>query len=194
MAELTCNFERYGYTADGRIELVFSPTKDETVKARRVIAELQKPPRNGLQVANTPYSLNISRWKEKRSINANAYMWVLCDKIAEKLKSTKDEVYRKYIGEVGVFRDLSINDDAVDTFIKAWGMHGVGWIAEKLDYGEIKGYSTVRAYYGSSVYSSKQMSRLIDMVVEDAKEMGIEVKTPDEIANMLSIWGTENAK
>lgn len=194
MAELTCNFERYGYTADGRIELVFSPTKDETVKARRVIAELQKPPRNGLQVANTPYSLNISRWKAKRSLNANAYMWVLCDKIAEKLKSTKDEVYRKYIGEVGVFRDLSINDDAVDTFIKAWGMHGVGWIAEKLDYSEIKGYSTVRAYYGSSVYSSKQMSRLIDMVVEDAKEMGIEVKTPDEIANMLSIWGTENAK
>ena len=194
MAELTCNFERYGYTADGRIELVFSPTKGETVKARRVIAELQKPPRNGLQVANTPYSLNISRRKAKRSINANAYMWVLCDKIAEKLKTTKDEVYRKYIGEVGVFRDLSISDDAVDTFIKAWGMHGVGWIAEKLDYGEIKGYSTVRAYYGSSVYSSKQMSRLIDMVVEDAKEMGIEVKTPDEIANMLSIWGTGNAK
>lgn len=194
MTELTCNFERYGYTADGRIELIFCPIRDETLRARQVIAELSKVSENGLQVPKTPYSLKISKWRSKRSLNANAYMWVLTDKIASKLRTTKDEVYRKYIREVGVFRDLSINDEAVDTFIKAWGMHGTGWIAEKLDYGEIDGYSTIRAYYGSSVYSTKQMTRLIDMVVEDAVSLGIEVRTPDEIAEMLSLWGTDNAK
>ena len=46
----------------------------------------------------------------------------------------------------------------------------------------------VRAYYGSSQYNTKQMSRLIDMVVEGAKELGIETLTPEELARIKEEW------
>ena len=55
-----------------------------------------------------------------------------------------------------------------------------------------KGMSAVLAYFGASLYTTPQMSRLIDMVIEDCKENGIETKTPNEIAEMLSLW--ENAR
>ncbi|MFQ8836333.1 MAG: hypothetical protein ACLR8L_00235 [Oscillospiraceae bacterium] len=49
----------------------------------------------------------------------------------------------------------------------------------------------IRAYYGSSRYNAKQMGRIIDLVVEDAKDLGIETLTPDELARMNLEWGEE---
>ena len=47
----------------------------------------------------------------------------------------------------------------------------------------------IRAYYGSSTYNSKQMSRLIDMAVQDCREQGIEVLPPERLAGMMEEWG-----
>ena len=60
-------------------------------------------------------------------------------------------------------------------------------IAEKLDYGD-NDTVTVRCFYGSSQYNTKQMSRLIDDIIQDCEALGIETKSPDEIANMISQW------
>ena len=48
-------------------------------------------------------------------------------------------------------------------------------------------YCEVQVFYGSSSYTREEMARLIDAVVADCKELGIETKTPDEIADMLSL-------
>ena len=47
---------------------------------------------------------------------------------------------------------------------------------------------TVRAYYGSSTYNTRQMSRIIDAAVEEAKGMGIETLRPEEIARLKEEW------
>jgi hypothetical protein len=52
----------------------------------------------------------------------------------------------------------------------------------------------IRAYYGSSTYNTKQMSRLIDAIVEDCKEMDIETLTPRELDAMKSRWGEVHGK
>ena len=51
------------------------------------------------------------------------------------------------------------------------------------------GYTTVRLYVGSSKYTSEEMSVLLDGIIADAKELGIETETPDEIARMKAMWG-----
>lgn len=132
--------------------------------------------------------IDVDLFREKRSIQANNYFWQLCDKIAEKLKSTKLEIYRRYIKEQGIFKEVEISEKAADTFIKGWGMHGDGWLVEKMDYSQNQGFVLLHAYYGSSVYNKKQMKRLIDSVIDDCKDLGIETKTPEQIAEMVNLW------
>ena len=133
-------------------------------------------------------TIEIKEYHKKRSLDANAYMWVLCGKLAEKIGSTKESVYRQHILNVGVCKVAEISEDAAETLIIGWQMNGTGWLAERVDYGAHDGFVLVNLYYGSSVYNTKQMSRLLDSVIEDCQEQGIQTATPDEIANMKSLW------
>lgn len=138
-------------------------------------------------------SIKITKFRKKRSLNANAYAWQLMSEIAEDQGITKEEVYRHHIKEVGVCREVEVRADAVDALERSWGLHGLGWLSERLDYGRREGFVLVMLYDGSSTYNTKQMSRLIENIVQDCKALGIQTKTPDEIRNMLNLWETERA-
>lgn len=138
------------------------------------------------------YDVEIKEHREKRSINANGYMWVLCGKLAEIMGMSSEEIYRSHIKEMGLYKDVEISENAVDTLITSWGMHGIGWIAEKIDYSS-PGFISVRLYYGSSTYTSKQMARLIDGIVQDCNAVGIETKTPAQLALMCDKWNPGKA-
>jgi len=133
-------------------------------------------------------SIEIKKYREIRSKNANAYLWELCGKLAEKIGSTKESVYRQHILNVGVYKVAEISENAAETLITSWQMNGIGWIAERVDFGAHSGFVLVNLYYGSSTYNTKQMSRLSDSVIEDCREQGIQTETPDEIANMKNLW------
>lgn len=133
-------------------------------------------------------SIKIDKYREKRSLNANNYAWKMLTEIAENQGITKEEAYKHYIREIGVCRQVEIDERAVDTLIHSWSLHGLGWFSEKLDYGEHEGFVLINLYYGSSTYNKKQMSRLIDNIVQDCEALGIQTKTPEQIANMLSLW------
>lgn len=133
-------------------------------------------------------AIEIKPYRKRRSLNANAYLWVLCDRLAECVGCTKLDVYRQHILNVGIFKQAEISENAADTLIHAWSLHGIGWIAERVDGSKNDGYVLVNLYYGSSVYNTKQMARLLDSVIEDCKEQGIQTETPDRIADMLSQW------
>ena len=136
---------------------------------------------------NAEYEVTIKRKREHRSKDANAYMWILADKVADVIGSTKEEVYRSAIRRKGVFTDVAVRTDAVRAIVKNWSDKGIGWFAESFD-SSLKGCRRVRLYYGSSVYNTKEMSRLIDDIVEEAKGLNIETLTPDELARMKSTW------
>lgn len=133
------------------------------------------------------YDISVKRHRKIRSLNANAYLWVLCDKIAQAIRSTKQDVYLLAIREVGVYHDVCIQDKDVQAFIDKWESNGVGWCVEQFD-STVDDCKRLRAYYGSSTYNTKEMARLIDYVVTDAKELDIETETPDEIARMKQEW------
>lgn len=132
-------------------------------------------------------TFEVKEHKVKRSLNANAYCWVLMNKIADVIKSTKEEVYREYIKNKGIFRIITMNKDATDTFIRVWQDKGLGWICD-ISESKYEGMIDVVAYYGTSSYNTKQMANFIDYVVEEAKNLGIETLTPDEIERLKSLW------
>lgn len=139
-------------------------------------------------------SIKLNKHREKRSLNANNYAWQLITQLAENQGITKEEVYQHHIKEVGVCRQAEIDEKAVDTLVYSWGLHGLGWFAERLDFGKNDGFVLINLYYGSSTYNTKQMTRLIDNIVQDCKAIGIQTKTPSQINEMLSIWESEPNK
>ena len=135
-----------------------------------------------------PGEYDIVKAKKKRSLDANAYLWALIGKISAAVGIPSDEVYRHAIREAGEYTPLPIRSDAIDEFSRIWSAHGTGWFVDILDDSKLAGYKLVRAYNGSSTYDTKQMSRLIDYVVQDAKALGIETLTDRELSLIKEGW------
>lgn len=136
-----------------------------------------------------PYDAEFTLHREKRSLDANAYFWVLCGKLAAALGVRKSEIYRELIREIGEnFEILPIRKDAAGRFIAAWERNGEGWVCDRLGPSRLPGYENVKAYYGSSVYDTAQMGRLIDLTVQECREQGIETMTPEELARLKEAW------
>ena len=133
-------------------------------------------------------TVEISKQKKKRSLDANALLWVLCQKIAEVIHSTKELVYQKFIKEVGQFEIVPIKNEAVERWIEVWNSKGLGWFAEVMEDSKLPGYKKVISYYGSSVYDQREMSVLLDEVVSTCKELNIETLPPDEIKALKESW------
>lgn len=126
-------------------------------------------------------------FREKRSLSANNYAWQLINKLADVMEQPDIEIYRQHIKEMGVYRDIEINADAENTLKKVWQRYGIGWLAERVDFGEKENKVILRLWYGSSVYNTKQMSRFINGIVQDCKAVGIETMTPTEIAHLIEL-------
>jgi len=138
---------------------------------------------------NKPYIAELKEKRKDRSLNANNYFWVLCGKLAAILRLTPEEIYRQYIPNIGDnYAIVPIMDSAIDTWSTNWSRKGVGWVCESLGKSKLDGYTNVVCYYGSSVYDTRQMSRLIDMVVHDCKSQGIETMTPTELDALKARW------
>ena len=154
------------------------------VAATEAISEIKKLENTDLK----DYILTIKKHR-KKSLNANAYMWQLCTKIAEKIRATKEDVYKKAIREVGWYMDMSVEAGKEEEAKSLWSMRGVGWFAEDIFCS--RKFSEMRFYKGSSVYNSEEMRRLIDYIVDEATELGIETMTPMEIERLNQLWEGE---
>ena len=145
---------------DGRIEITFNAPKS-------VLREFDELP-------DKPLAITVKEFRQKRSLSQNSYLWVLLDKLGAKLNRSKEDIYKIYVKDCGVFEVLPIKNEAVERFITNWSKNGLGWFTEDLGESKLNGYTKLIAYYGSSTYNSKEMARLIDAVIQDCEEQGIQ--------------------
>lgn len=134
------------------------------------------------------YRLSASKVRQKRSLNANSYCWLLCEKIAQKLGTTKTDVYRQAIREVGVFHDMAVMAKDIEEVTRVWESNGIGWFVETFD-SRIPDCVRIRCYHGSSLYNTKEMARLVDYINEEAHSLGIETEIDENIRQMMEHWG-----
>lgn len=166
------------YTYEGKCKLILTLQKKPNLVE---VQDLNAHASNGKLL-----DVSIKKHRKKRSLDANAYMWVLLQKIAEKIGSTKEEVYLNIIRQVGQFEILPVAEEKVDYWINTWNSRGLGWYSEVLRDSKFDGYTTTINYYGTSVYNTEEMSIVINYIVDEAKELGIETMTPDEINLLLA--------
>ena len=135
--------------------------------------------------------IELDNHREKRTLNANAYCWVLCDKIAKKLTVpdaviTKEDVYKDAILNIGTFQPMIVEEKAYDNLKRIWEKQGLGFLIQEVSRKDK--CIRINCYYGSSTYNTKEMSLLIELLVQQAKEQGIETKTQAEIDSLLRSW------
>ena len=74
----------------------------------------------------------LKEYKQKRSLDSNAYAWVLLGKLQDKLHIPKEDIYRDLIKNIGSFEIIPVKNEAVERFRQAWSNHGLGWITETM--------------------------------------------------------------
>ena len=159
--------------------LIIRPEREDLGKAMAVVRKHK----------DKLYDLEVKEHRKKRSLDANAYAWVLINKIADALRITPKEIYRQAIQNVGGnYEILPVKEEAAEHFKQVWEAHGLGWPCVDMGKSKIDGYRNLRAYYGSSTYSTTQMAQLIDILLQDCRALDIEVKSPEEIASIMGAW------
>lgn len=172
-------------TADDGLRLTLRIAQADAWKVRQFVLESKK---------DKTYMAELKDFRSKRSPDANAYCWSLLTALARAVQSTKEELYIRYVKEWGPYKDFTLTEDEAKTFKVVWEHMGLGWPTEQIDYTPDGEEVIVRAYYGSSTYNTKQMSRLIDLIVKDCKLVGVETLTPDKIALLKEDWNAQRNK
>jgi hypothetical protein len=142
------------------------------------------------EIKEDKLSIEIKKYRKKRSLDANAYCWVMCDKIAKELSkenaTTKEEIYKDAILQIGTFEPMIIEEKAFDNFKRIWERQGLGFLIQEVSRKDK--CIRVNCYYGSSTYDSKEMSLLIDLLVQLAKSLNIETMQEQELKSLLESW------
>lgn len=127
--------------------------------------------------------ISIKIHREKRSLNANSFLWVLCNELGNKLRMSKEEVYLNCLRSYGQSEIVSV--------ISTANVKGIFKYYDELGQGEVNGktFTHYKVYKGSSEYDTVEMSILLDGVVEEAKLQGIQVLTASEIDLLKREWG-----
>ena len=121
--------------------------------------------------------------RKKRSKNSNSYFWELLQQLCLEMNLDVIQEYKKRVKELGIFKQWELDAINVPTFEKIWQDRGIAWFTEKVE--EIGNKTIINAYYGSSSYNSKQMSKLIDNLVQDCKQIGIPTLEDVEIEELI---------
>lgn len=163
--------------------------RDGTQNITVTVTDDFRPQFDKLQGKDLDVEIRLRR--KRRSPDANAFCWALCSDIGKALSPplSKEEVYRMAIRDVGEFETLFVRADAVEDFQRSWSSAGTGWFAEVLDDSVFSGFKQVAAYFGSSTYDTRQMSRLLDYLLEDARLLGISIPLGrNELDRLIGDW------
>lgn len=127
-------------------------------------------------------NIKVDKYREKRSLNANNYAWKLLTEIGNVLSKDKEEVYLEMLKRYGQSEMISVlSHIPIKQYIKYCEEAGESVLNGK-------NFTHYKVYKGSSEFDTKEMSIFIDGVVDEAQGLGIETKTPEELANLKSLW------
>lgn len=133
--------------------------------------------------------LKTSLWREKRSLDANRYFWKLVTLLADATNTSNTFVHNLMIAQYGQIdedmRKISL-DDSIDWREVVWLHLRPTTEIHITEDGEVMRYYIVMR--GSHTYDTKEMSRLIDGVVDECKHVGVETLPPDEIKRLVESW------
>ena len=139
-------------------------------------------------IKNGKLSISAKRYRAKRSLDANGMLWACLGKMAETLHSDKWDVYLQMLKRYGKYTYICVKPSAVEAMKAQWReCEVVGDI-------KVNGKEAVQmlCYFGSSTYDSKEFSVLLDGVISEMKEMGLQIPPSEDMRRALEQWQKQN--
>ncbi len=139
------------------------------------------------------YNLEVKEHQKNRSLDANAKLWALLNEMSVVLRLPPEEIYQGYIPDVGKnFKFIPSLPEDVAGWEKDWCKGHIGRMVE--DIGpcrttELRGYRLLKLYRGSSEYDVPTFNRLLDLVIQDCRQLGIETMSERERSLLMEEWG-----
>ena len=128
-------------------------------------------------------TIKVDKRRERRSINANNYAWALLTEIGNVMRLDKDDVYFLMLKRYGQSEMISVKDGIpIGEYVKYCERAGESWLNNTL-------FKHYRVYKGSSEFTKEEMAVFLDGVVQEAQDLDIDTRTPDEIAKLKDLWG-----
>lgn len=130
-------------------------------------------------------TFEVKEYRQKRSLNANSYAWALINEMSNVLRTSKDEVYQEMLKRYGQSQVISVLSDIdISKFIKYYEPIGTAHL-------QGKDFTHYRCFIGSSEYDSREMAILIDGIISEAEQLGIETLPTTAIERMKQQWGVQ---
>lgn len=138
------------------------------------------------ETATKPYELILKPVTNKRSLTANGYYQVLLDKLTAVVQGRREEIHRELLARYGV-TDTDQNGKPILLRMRA-DISPLELSGTYLDaIGEQDGYVIYRVLKGSSKMNTVEFSHLLDGLISECKELGIEVLTDEELQRLFKV-------
>lgn len=130
---------------------------------------------------NTKLSVEAKKWRQKRSLDANALLWHCIGEIAGALRTDKWEVYLEMLKRYGKYTYICVKPNMVEAMKLQWRE------CEEVGEIDINGTKAVQmlCYFGSSTLDTKEFSILLEGVISEMREMGLETPTSQDMKRAL---------
>lgn len=125
--------------------------------------------------------VTIEEYSENRTLKANAYLWTLIGKIGNLLRESKEDIYLDMLKAYGQGGVASVQEKDEERFIRSYKYHE--YLGESMNKGKL--FKHYHFWVGSSGYSKEEFAILLDGVIQEAKNLGIETRPQEEIDSML---------
>ena len=162
--------------------LIIRPEREELGKAMALVRKHK----------DKLYTLDVKEFRKKRSLDANQKMWALINEMSTMLKLTPEEIYQGYIPDVGNnYRVFPVRPEEINQVAEEWCRGHLGRMVEDMGpcrLRDLRGYHSLKCYRGSSEYDTATFSRLLELVMADCRQLGIETMSEREKSLLLDEW------
>lgn len=133
------------------------------------------------KLKDKPVDLSVKKWSEHRTLTANAYLWTLITQIGNAIRESKEDVYFDMLKAYGQGAAASVQEKDAERFCRSYKYH------EKIGESTLNGktFKHYRFWVGSSEYNREEFTILLDGVIREAENLGIETRPKEEIESLL---------
>lgn len=130
--------------------------------------------------------ITIKKHTKKRSVNANALLWQCLTEIAQAMTPPQDKwtIYLYMLKRYGKYTYICVKPNVVEAVKRQWRE------CEEIGKVNINGTEAVQmlCYFGSSTYDSKEFSILLDGVIGEMDQMGLQLPLPEQVDKAIREW------
>lgn len=166
-----------------QVLLIVEVHKDSDYAARVIVDEIKRK-------AGKLFNMAISEYRNSRTLTQNAYYWTLLNKLKNVLKTGEDELHITLLQRYGQDQKDENGNTVIFSLRSDISPVGILKYSKVIGTGEVNGteFTHYKALKGSSEMDTAEMNTLIDGLISECKEVGIETDTPSEIARLKDLW------